>query len=506
MKDAAISAVALAATLWQTTPQQRPPSFRSGVDTVAVYATVRGSDGQFASNLQKEDFEILDNGRRREIVAFSNELQPTPVAMVLDRSGSMTELTARVTDGARAFVGKLLPGDRASLSSLAWDCRSLTDDPNKLLAALDRGMLLDLGSPVWRAMDRVMTSLDAEGGRRAVLIFSDGQDTPLALPPSANVVMTPESCRPDPNPGGVSAAQVLAHARQEGMLVYAIGAQGSAAPGSDPGLKEIAKESGGESYAMRADTDLTPAFTAIADELHHQYLLGFVPATFDDKVHTIEVRMKRPGLTVRARKSYVASQGPLTGPEGDARAFDARAPWPEVTNDQVLSAIRTGEAGGRLQASCSAAEVFRDPIETGASVHVVAEGPIGRIMRAAGEGRDRHQRLQASAVTAAMRAPVIEVTARLEFASAVGASVDARPAALTKMQVRGRGPDPIVLVPADTRLAVVELPSGMPGGISMTFAMADFKALPGHEVQVLVSSAAGQRRCGFSKDDVGTLR
>jgi hypothetical protein len=58
---------------------------------------------------------------------------------------------------------------------------------------------------------------------------------------------------------------------------------------------------------VRPADDLVAAFQRISDELHHQYLLGFSPATLDGRTHKIDVRMKRADLKARARKSYVAS-------------------------------------------------------------------------------------------------------------------------------------------------------------------------------------------------------
>jgi hypothetical protein len=52
---------------------------------------------------------------------------------------------------------------------------------------------------------------------------------------------------------------------------------------------------------------LGSTFTRVAQELHAQYVLGFTPETLDGKVHQLEVKVKRPGMTPRARKSYVAS-------------------------------------------------------------------------------------------------------------------------------------------------------------------------------------------------------
>lgn len=58
---------------------------------------------------------------------------------------------------------------------------------------------------------------------------------------------------------------------------------------------------------MRRTDDLGAILAGIADELHHQYLLGFTPARFDDKVHKIDVRVRLPGPVVRARESYLAT-------------------------------------------------------------------------------------------------------------------------------------------------------------------------------------------------------
>jgi Ca-activated chloride channel family protein len=74
-------------------------------------------------------------------------------------------------------------------------------------------------------------------------------------------------------------------------------------------MKSIARRSGGRATELKTTDDLGAALAAVADELHHQYLLGFTPAVFDGRIHKIDVRMKPPGLTVRARQTYVAKSG-----------------------------------------------------------------------------------------------------------------------------------------------------------------------------------------------------
>ena len=58
---------------------------------------------------------------------------------------------------------------------------------------------------------------------------------------------------------------------------------------------------------LKLKDDLGPTFTRIAQELHSQYVMGFSPESLDNKIHKLEVRIKKPGMTARARKSYVAA-------------------------------------------------------------------------------------------------------------------------------------------------------------------------------------------------------
>jgi VWFA-related protein len=72
-------------------------------------------------------------------------------------------------------------------------------------------------------------------------------------------------------------------------------------------LNRFANETGGGYFDLKKDADLNSSFTRIAQELRSQYLLGFTPAALDGKVHRLEVRLTRPGLKARSRRSYTAS-------------------------------------------------------------------------------------------------------------------------------------------------------------------------------------------------------
>jgi VWFA-related protein len=81
---------------------------------------------------------------------------------------------------------------------------------------------------------------------------------------------------------------------------------GCAATKPDPNLRTLADVSGGGYFELSKATDLASTFTRVADELHRQYLLGFVTPVADGALHRLEVRVKRPGVQIKARKSYLA--------------------------------------------------------------------------------------------------------------------------------------------------------------------------------------------------------
>ena len=76
----------------------------------------------------------------------------------------------------------------------------------------------------------------------------------------------------------------------------------------DAGLAKIAAESGGGYFELESTANMGTTFARVADELHRQYALGFSPQKLDGKTHKLDVRVTRPGMTVRARKSYYAAQ------------------------------------------------------------------------------------------------------------------------------------------------------------------------------------------------------
>jgi VWFA-related protein len=77
----------------------------------------------------------------------------------------------------------------------------------------------------------------------------------------------------------------------------------------DEGLPKIAAATGGGYFDLTSTNDLAAMFARVADELHHQYALGFAPDKLDGKMHALDVRVTGDGRVVRARRSYLARAG-----------------------------------------------------------------------------------------------------------------------------------------------------------------------------------------------------
>ena len=291
---------------------------------VSIYATVRADDGRLVPDLTKDDFEVKDNGTVREITAFSREIVPITVAVMLDMSGSVETGVNWMRDAGLAFVGELLPTDRARIGTFGREIAispRLTSDKTYLRRVLTEEIWPGGGTPLWEALDLAMTSLANESGRRVILALTDGLDsTSASRPPALNInsnAVTPAS---QALAGAQSAwsfnggryDEVRHRSIREDFMLYAVGrviSQGPATDGTDLtyGMRELAVDSGGGFRIFPAKYSAGAAMAQVAEELHHQYLIGFTPTTIDNKVHNLDVKVKRGGMSAQARKSYLAT-------------------------------------------------------------------------------------------------------------------------------------------------------------------------------------------------------
>lgn len=303
---AAVAAAALHAPLGGQEPQ--PPLFRSGTELVDVYVTVTDGDGRLVPDLTREDFAIFDDGEPQVIELFENSVRPITVVVMLDTSISTTNVLDLIMAGAEQFLIRMLPDDRARVGAFNDKIEivpaEFTGDRDRLIAALDG---LDFGNDT-RLHDAVAACLDAlrgSAGRKVVLVLTDGQDSASAI----------------------GWRDVRARAAAEEVMIYAIGLEVEYFDGvrnrrtrPDRSLRALAEETGGGYFELRETDELGATFTRVSQELHSQYVLGFSPAARDGRMHEVEVRVGRRGMSARARRSYLAPSD--AAPAGQARRPD----------------------------------------------------------------------------------------------------------------------------------------------------------------------------------------
>lgn len=275
------------------------PVFRSGVDLVSLAAVVRDSRGKVVSTLRREDFELLDDGHRRQILDLRTEsAAPATVAILVDSSGSM-RLGAAI-DASRRISNALLASlnpDRDDAALFAFDTRLLvmqdfTRDMQKV-----RAQLADLQP--WGS-----TSLfDAVAGtagiaskrnnnRRAVVVLTDGLDTASAYSPTE-----------------VSA---IASAVDVPIYVFALSppryAEDVASTTRHSVLRDLANWTGGSVFVAGDEASLTAGINQLVEELRHQYVIAFA-ASEDGGWRSLQLKARKRGLTVRTRAWYLSGNG-----------------------------------------------------------------------------------------------------------------------------------------------------------------------------------------------------
>jgi Ca-activated chloride channel family protein len=259
--------------------------FTSSVNLVEVYASVVDPAGQPIRGLSQRDFEILEDGQPQAIAAFTAGDFPLTAALALDNSFSMAgPPLATVKSAARSFLQALRPEDQAvvigigSRVSVLAAAESARADQ---LAAVD-GLSAWGTTALHDAIIAAIEAVDDARGRRALVILSDGDD----------------------KYSDATAADALARARRANVMVYPI-AIGRTRP---PLFAEIATLTGGRSFHARETKGLDETLRTVAAQLREQYLIGYSPSrpptAGANEWRSITVRVKRPGLTVRARDGY----------------------------------------------------------------------------------------------------------------------------------------------------------------------------------------------------------
>lgn len=267
---------------------------RSRVDLVRVPVTVTDRDGRVVSGLTATDFEIEDGGRRQPIAAFAAGADTLTIVFVVDTSWSMRDDLARLRREAAGLVALLQPGDRAAVGTLTIP-GALRAKPSELREDIARLPEPWEMSRVWHSIGWAADTSGHGPEPRAILLASDGDDTDSRL---AALGGLPKAFRPEDAESRLEFA---------GAQLYVAAPRRERVPRA---LRRISERSGGTVLSVDDAAGLTGAWARFLQDLRQQYYLAFTPARTDGKRHSVEVSVKRPGMKVRARTSYLAPRQP----------------------------------------------------------------------------------------------------------------------------------------------------------------------------------------------------
>jgi Ca-activated chloride channel family protein len=275
-----------------------PTRITVDVTGVNMLFTVMDKKGRFVTNLNKDDFELVENKRPQTIQQFAAETDlPLRLGILIDTSNSVRDRFKFEQQAATEFVHSVMTAkrDKAMLVSFNDEAEmvsDLIDDPNQIVKsvnALRPGGGTALYDAIFYACrDKLALDRPKYNFRRAIVVVTDGDD----------------------NFSHYTRDQALEMAQKAEVAVYAISTNVTRdETGGDKVLKYLAQETGGQAYFPFKVEDLEQSFENIANELRHQYVILYRPEPLvtDGQFHPITLRVRgQKGLIVRVRPGYYA--------------------------------------------------------------------------------------------------------------------------------------------------------------------------------------------------------
>lgn len=306
------------------------------VNLVVVPVTVKDRDGRLVPDLVRDDFRVFDDDVEQHIDVFSAEAFPLSLVVLLDND-LKTKEAQQVQDSLRAILAGLSPADEASIcrfDTYFHPDEGFTRDQDKLLTELRRTRIDESPSQP--------SSVGTPGGPFNGPSINGGQ-APTGGPAVAGSTMViGEHSTKAIDDGIYGAAQLLANRGRErrklillvsdgvnskfntntyentvqtllryGISVYSVGVGGAVLNRKFTRLQSYANDTGGDVYYAARRSGLEPLYAKITEEARNTYTLAYVPRGNNraKEYHTIEVRVKRPDLSIRTREGYFS--GPL---------------------------------------------------------------------------------------------------------------------------------------------------------------------------------------------------
>jgi len=261
------------------------------VDAVQFTAVVTDGDGRFVKGLKPEHFAVFDNNRPQKITSFESENISLEMVVALDVSSSMRVALPHVKESSTRFLAGLRDTDHVTLLGFNDNVFMLAPrsrDQSARVKAIDL-MRAWGGTALYDVVLHGLNVLSRYPGRRAMLLFSDGDDQ------SSHATLE----------------AAVARAEGSDATIYVIG-QGRAIRAHELQtlLKRFASISGGRAFFTEDISRLDKFFEEILDDLSNQYLIsyGYPDNERDGRLHSIRVEVGAGKYHVRAREGYRPSK------------------------------------------------------------------------------------------------------------------------------------------------------------------------------------------------------
>jgi VWFA-related protein len=290
-------------------------TIRVDVTRVNVGVMVTDSAGKFVEGLQREDFQLLDNGAPQEITDFASVDAPAQVLLLLEAGPAVYLLQDTHLFVADALLNGLSAGDRVAIAGYNDAPTALLDfttDKRVVQGSLDR-IQFNLGFSdlnLAKSLNTVLDWLAHVPGKKTIVLVSSGVDTSSQADMQSLLVRLQTG---DVRILAVSMSGPLRNGKQGSKKQIQQTQQ--AFEEADAWLKTLAKATGGRAYFPEGAKALQETYRQVAELVRHEYSMAFVPPAADGAVHLIEAKVrlssgggknKTPEYRVDHRIAYVA--------------------------------------------------------------------------------------------------------------------------------------------------------------------------------------------------------
>jgi VWFA-related protein len=257
------------------------------VDVIQITAVVTDSDGRFVTGLTEKDFRVFEDDKPQRITGFASENIPLELVTAIDVSSSMRDALPAVKEAAKRFLAGLRPGDQTTVlgfnENIFIPVRRETNQAARI-RAIDRLGAWG-GTALYDAIIQAVNLLGRQQGRRAIVLFTDGDD----------------------QDSHASMAAAIARTEETDATIYAIG-QGRAVRTTvlQKLIRQLTSASGGRPFFSDDVQKLDADFKEILEDLRHQYMLSYPPPNIERNgvYHRIKVEAGRGKYRVRAQQGY----------------------------------------------------------------------------------------------------------------------------------------------------------------------------------------------------------